>query len=737
MLVLTTFGSNLTIQKNENLSQIIIDSTKNTNNETYHVFINYQINNVQAWTPDFTPPPLNIVTKSQNDFLPEELIANGYYLPTSKSLPFYKDESGVGNQYAVIIAPSVNYLGLSVVAGNPAAPLLLANQISISQELADQILLEPEYSDLTYSDLINTNYYFFSSSTGNKVKNSYRIVSIYKNDIHSRTYNTILENKFVVASTMTSLPGTFGINFKIVNKNVATLQRLFAFINAYLNVSENYYNLDHNKFAVVSASVVSDTQITPILRFDKVYNYYKVHQNILFSVIILLIIPFFLTSFFNVAKSLAKRSRFGIRLTLLALLSYSFTIFLIGVVRILNFDYALIYLPNYYSFLLISLFLIGQLIYIKLNIKKSNKEKKRVDNTLKPIIIQQTPNRAVSSGLTKDLNNMMESKLLNEKYDFLVVDSSKKRPLTMIKDYKESFENSEAKTVLIRGAGIESLWPTIAAKLTNKKIIVAIHGMWSDLRYIGTFKRWISLNIIEPLILSLCDEFYTVYEGAINKRNLKNYKDKYKGTIYNPISMQNDKAIVGRQKRFPNVKKGDVVGLFVGRITKEKGIQNLLESLILLYKDDAELNFKMVFVGDGPDIESFKAFALKNGLSEVVTFVGETTEVASYYKRADVIVFPSLHENMPMAILEAINHKKFIITTNVGGIPEILTTNNGYRFIEPNRIDQLTSVLKDTLENKLYKKEFPSLSFEQSERFSFKTFEENVDALLDGGGQHG
>lgn len=736
MLVLTALGSNLTIQKNENLSQIVIDATKHLNAEESSTFINYEINNFVSWTPDVTPPPLNIVAKAQNDFLPEEVITNAYYLPTPKSFPFYKDESGLGDKYAVITAPSVEYLGLAVIAGNAAAPLLLANRISISQELADQLLLEPEYSSLTYSDLIDSDYHFYSSSTGNKVKNSYKITSIFRSDANAKVYSNLLDNKFIIASTMTTLPGTFGINFKIVDKNVATMQRLFAFINAYLKVSKNYYNIAYNKVSVVTASVVDDTQITPLLRFNKVYNYYKTRQNILFSVIMLLFVPFFVSSFFSVSKSLAKRSKFGVRLTLLSLFSYSLTIYIIGAVRILNFDFALIYLPNYYSFILISLFLIGQLIYIKLAINKIKKMASSGPMDGKPVIIQQIPNRALSSGLTKDLDNMMKSESLNKKYDFMIVDSSKKRPLSMILDYKKSFENSNACTVLIRGAGIESLWPTIAAKLTKKHTIVAIHGMWSDLHYIGRIKKWISLNIIEPLILSLCDEFYTVYDGAMNKRNLQNYKDKYSGTIYNPISMNDEGKNNKSSKRIPNIKKDDIVGLFVGRINREKGIQTILDSLHTMSKYDNHYNFKMLFVGDGPDIGYFKSIARNNNLGDVVTFIGEKSDVDIYYRRSDFIVFPSLHENMPMAILEAVNHKKYIISTNVGGISEILTTNIGYKFFEPNNANQLTSILKKTLESKIYKKEFPYLTSEVADKFSFTNFEQSIDKLLTGKTEH-
>ena len=178
------------------------------------------------------------------------------------------------------------------------------------------------------------------------------------------------------------------------------------------------------------------------------------------------------------------------------------------------------------------------------------------------------------------------------------------------------------------------------------------------------------------------------------------------------------------------------MGLFVGRINREKGIQTILDSLHTMSKYDNHYNFKMLFVGDGPDIGYFKSIARNYNLGDVVTFIGEKSDVDIYYRRSDFIVFPSLHENMPMAILEAVNHKKYIISTNVGGISEILTTNIGYKFFEPNNANQLTSILKKTLESKIYKKEFPYLTSEVADKFSFTNFEQSIDKLLTGKTEH-
>ena len=76
-------------------------------------------------------------------------------------------------------------------------------------------------------------------------------------------------------------------------------------------------------------------------------------------------------------------------------------------------------------------------------------------------------------------------------------------------------------------------------------------------------------------------------------------------------------------KRIQSIKKDDIVGLFVGRITREKGIQTILDSLHIMSKSENQYNFKMLFVGEGPDIEYYKELAWKNNLSDVITFVGE------------------------------------------------------------------------------------------------------------------
>lgn len=124
----------------------------------------------------------------------------------------------------------------------------------------------------------------------------------------------------------------------------------------------------------------------------------------------------------------------------------------------------------------------------------------------------------------------------------------------------------------------------------------------------------------------------------------------------------------------------------VSRITQHKGYQHLFEALA-----DCQ-NYNLTMVGDGPDVEHFKA--LGQQLDIRVTFTGklDKTEVRDHLQRAQIFVLPSLNEGMSNAAMEAMACGLALIMTNVGGAQE-LVQDNGF-IIEKGATLPLTEVLK-------------------------------------------
>lgn len=109
--------------------------------------------------------------------------------------------------------------------------------------------------------------------------------------------------------------------------------------------------------------------------------------------------------------------------------------------------------------------------------------------------------------------------------------------------------------------------------------------------------------------------------------------------------------------------------IYVGRITQQKGIPELVEAIEAVQKDYL---FKAIFVGSQKDELSRKM--LENTEADIYE-TGElnNSEVLSLIAESWVLVLPSRAENQPMSIIEAMSVGTAVIATKVGGIPETIT----------------------------------------------------------------
>lgn len=110
----------------------------------------------------------------------------------------------------------------------------------------------------------------------------------------------------------------------------------------------------------------------------------------------------------------------------------------------------------------------------------------------------------------------------------------------------------------------------------------------------------------------------------------------------------------------------------VGRLTPIKGIEYVLQAGALLIHQRPMLQIHIVVVGDGPLREALEGLARRLGISDRVRFLGERHDVPHLLGLLDVFAMPSLHEGIPMALLEALAAGCPVIASDVGGVPEII-----------------------------------------------------------------
>lgn len=128
----------------------------------------------------------------------------------------------------------------------------------------------------------------------------------------------------------------------------------------------------------------------------------------------------------------------------------------------------------------------------------------------------------------------------------------------------------------------------------------------------------------------------------------------------------------------------------VGRLTEEKRVDRFLRVLYALRARVCR-PVKGTIVGDGPLRESLEAQATALGLSDGhLEFLGPRSEVASLYREADVFVLTSDWEGTPNVVLEAMASALPVVSTAVGGVPEVIRDGVTGMLAEPSDEEALS-----------------------------------------------
>lgn len=193
------------------------------------------------------------------------------------------------------------------------------------------------------------------------------------------------------------------------------------------------------------------------------------------------------------------------------------------------------------------------------------------------------------------------------------------------------------------------------------EIFKIIDKIYLPTRKINTKKRENSLYVKE----NICNSNNTNFKEACNKF------DDYE-RMYNDFDLR--------------LTKGKIKIIIVSRLVKRKGIDLLLEIIPTLF--NKLKNIAVIIVGDGPFKDNIEQMIDQNNLREV-HLIGELdhSSIASLLRNCDIFINTSLTEAFCMAILEAAACGCKIVSTNVGGVHEVL----------PNNVLSLTNIDADEI----------------------------------------
>ncbi len=141
-----------------------------------------------------------------------------------------------------------------------------------------------------------------------------------------------------------------------------------------------------------------------------------------------------------------------------------------------------------------------------------------------------------------------------------------------------------------------------------------------------------------------------------------------------------------------------VIFAAVGRLSPEKDISSLIRAYAPLARSRPRAS-QLVILGDGPLRQELEAIVRSESLTAAVRFLGFRPEVPTILPALDVVVFNSLSEGLPIALLEAMATSRCIVGTGVPGILEAVRPDSEGLIVPPGEVDRLHEALVRAFES--------------------------------------
>lgn len=247
---------------------------------------------------------------------------------------------------------------------------------------------------------------------------------------------------------------------------------------------------------------------------------------------------------------------------------------------------------------------------------------------------------------------------------------------------------------------LDTLYAPIWALFHNKKVVFTVHSQahraFSSRFYIK-LHRYLSLHR-NYLITAVSDTIAKETEKVLGIK-------KKVCAIYNPVEIKTPvKRDICDEINFVNV----------ARFHKVKNHKLLIDAFYNATREFPKMKLRLA--GDGPLEEELKSYADRIGATEHIEFLGNVENVGALLEKSDVFILSSDSEALPISILEAMAHGLPIVSTAVGGVPDIVTDNG--LLVEKGNMSALSEAILKMANSDDFRAECRKKSFEYVQKFS-------------------
>lgn len=224
-------------------------------------------------------------------------------------------------------------------------------------------------------------------------------------------------------------------------------------------------------------------------------------------------------------------------------------------------------------------------------------------------------------------------------------------------------------------------------RIRGMPVVATLHG-WTVTEGLSILRLYEWLDAVS---LRFVDAVVLVHQEMLaGKRNgiLKGIKLR---VVNNGIVAEDHPLVAGGTKDLDEAivefcKGGYIIGS-IGRLSAEKGYRTLVQALGRFSKEVGDA--RILIIGEGSERKALENLVKELGLFEKVMLPGYRKDARSYLPFFNVFVLPSLTEGLPITILEAMNVGIPIISTRVGGVPEVLGYGKGGLLVDKNNAQEI------------------------------------------------
>jgi len=190
-------------------------------------------------------------------------------------------------------------------------------------------------------------------------------------------------------------------------------------------------------------------------------------------------------------------------------------------------------------------------------------------------------------------------------------------------------------------------------------------------------------------------------------------------------------GVDGAQHYISNTREWTMPRLFsAGRIVYQKGLDLGMHALSQL----KELEWEWSIAGDGPQMDLLKSLSQELGIADRIKFLGwqSREELTQSYHQANLFLFPSRHEGMPNAVLEAMSSGLPVVATKIAGSEELVVEGQTGLLVSSENVDELRDALRKLLVDSSLRKEMGFASRERMEQnYTWQKVAEQYQAVLE------